>query len=338
MISNWKLVAAMGLLVACNGGSDPESKGQYVDRDTADGGDEGATGGSTTDSCSVQVSELSPDSGSSDFYYRDTMSVTFDDAASELGPVATLTDASGGALNATLTFDDTGFKADITPDTLLSASTTYTLTVEICETSALTEFSTSAYGTPLSIDVAELAGNTYNFNLGGAEYTQPEGLGDVLAAFLDAPLLIGVGSADATSIQMLGTQGKEVEGAVVADDNFDTWDFGSAVLDGAYFQSAATDIELEYGCAVIPIYDFQLEGTFSADGSVIGGGSALGLGDSRDMGCLAGLGSDPAAICNLAATFGLACETCPDGNPWCLNIEGFFDPAEVLPGVSLTAP
>ena len=56
----------------------------------------------------------------------------------------------------------TGFKAEIVPDALLAASTTYTLTVEICDTSALTEFTTSEYGAPLSIDISELSGNTYN--------------------------------------------------------------------------------------------------------------------------------------------------------------------------------
>ncbi|HCH66266.1 MAG TPA: hypothetical protein DFR83_25910 [Deltaproteobacteria bacterium] len=239
----------------------------------------------------------------------------------------------------TVTFDDTGFKAVVTPDAPLMANTAYTLAVEVCGNGNSTSFTTSQYGSPLTVGVDELSGNTYNFNLGGAEYTRPEGLGEVLASFLDAPLLIGVGVTDGDNIQILGTQGRETNGGdIIADTNFEVWDFGTATLDGAYFESATTDIELGYGCANIPIYDFQLKGTFAADGSLIGGGSATGLGDSREMGCLASLGSDPDAICGLAATFGLACETCPDGNPWCLTIEGWFDPAAVLPDVQLSLP
>ena len=122
---------------------------------------------------------------------------------------------------------------------------------------------------------------------------------------------------------------------MTADPSFPTWDFGTATLEGAWFQSATTDIE-----RVRLRNDSDLwipaRRHFSADGTLIGGGSATGLGDSRDMGCLASLGSDPDAICGLAAGFGLSCETCPDGNPWCLTIEGWFDPAPVLPDVSLS--
>ena len=337
MNSNWKLIALLGILAACGGDDEKESSADFVDRDTSDGGDDGSTGQTgTTDGCTVQAIALDPEEGTFDVYYRDTMGVTFDDDASALSPVVSLTDADGGSVTASLDFDDTGFKAVITPDAPLMASTTYTLSVDVCGNTNSASFTTSEYGAPLTIATEDLAGSTYNFNLGGADYTRPEGLGEVLASFLDAPLLIGVGTTDGDNIQILGTQGQESGGSVTADPSFPIWDFGTATLDGAYFKSATTDIELEYGCATIPIYGFQLEGTFSADGTLIGGGSATGLGDSREMGCLASLGSDPDAICGLAATFGLACETCPDGNPWCLTIEGWFDPAPVLPDVSLS--
>jgi hypothetical protein len=333
MTTNWKLLAALGLLTACGGGDDSESKSEFIDRDTSDIVNPDDSGSPGTD-CEAVVQTITPESGSLDVYYRAPMTVAFDEDASALAPVVTLADDAGTEIGTAVSFDDTGFKATVEATTPLEAVTQYTLTVDICGSTSAAQFTTSAYGGSLSIDPSELAGSTYNFSLGEADYTQPEGLGALLASFLEAPLLIGVSTVDGNTINILGTQGT-TEGEVVPDPSFDTWDFGAAELQGAYFQSAATDIELEYGCASIPIYDFALSGTFAADGTSIGGGNALGLGDSREMGCLAGLGSDPDAICNYAATFGFACEVCPDGNPWCLTIEAWFEPAPLLPGVSL---
>jgi len=332
MNTNWKLLAAVGLLAACNGDKEEESENQF---DTYDSGDIVDTNDPTTnEDCEVVVSSITPESGTTGVYYRTTMEVSFDEDASSLSPTITLADPAGTEVGVGVAFDDTGFKATVTPTTPLEALTEYTLTVDICESTSAVAFTTSEYGGSLGVDPSALAGTTYHFSLGDAEYTQPEGLGALLSSFLDAPLLIGVGEVSGTTINVLGTQGMD-DGGIVPDPSFDVWDFGPATLEGAYFQSSPTDIELEYGCATIPIYDFALSGTFAADASSIGGGSALGLGDSRHMGCLAGLGTDPDAICNYAATFGFACEECPDGNPWCLTIEAWFEPAPLLPGVSL---
>jgi hypothetical protein len=337
MNTNWKLLAAMGLLAACSGDKDSGSKGGYVDRDTADIVDPDDSGTTGVTDCDVVVQSFAPESGSVGVYYRAPMEVAFDEDASALGVSFTLTDPDGGTIGTTATFDDTGFKATVVTDTALEALTEYKLSVGVCGSTSEAVFTTSEYGGSLSVDASALAGATYHFSLGDADYTQPEGLGALLASFLEAPLLIGVSTVEGETLNILGTQGMDSGGAVVPDPSFDVWDFGPAALEGAYFASSPTNIELEYGCATIPIYDFALDGTFSADGATIGGGHALGLGDSRNMGCLAGLGSDPDAICNYAASFGFACEECPDGNPWCLTIEAWFDPAPLLPDVSLEA-
>lgn len=343
MNTHFKLAASLGLLVAggalaaCNGGDDSGSKGGYVDRDSDDivttGG---TTGGTTGTDCEVTVSGLSPESGTTDVYYRDVMGVEFDEDASALSPTVSLTDSAGTEIGTSVEFDDTGFKAAITPTTPLEALTEYTLSVEVCENTSAVSFTTSEYGGSLDIEVSALLGSTFNFSLGDAEYTKPEGLGALLSSFLNAPLLIGIDATDGDNIHILGTQGREGDTEVEPDPAYDIWNFGNADVDGAYFKSEAANIEIGYDCATIPIYDFQLEGTFAADGTSIGGGSATGLGDSRNMGCLIGAGSDPAAICNYAAGFGFSCDTCPDGNPWCLTIEAWFLPAPVVEGVSLS--
>lgn len=331
MNTNWKLLAAAGLLVACGGDKDSSSSADIVDRDTADIVDTDTP----VEDCDAVVQTITPESGSTGVYYRAPMEVAFDEDASALSPTFTLTDAAGTEIATSSSFDSTGFKATLEASTALEALTEYTLSVDICESTSAVQFTTSEYGGSLAVDPSALAGTTYHFSLGDADYTQPEGFGALLSSFLDAPLLIGVDTVEGTTLNILGTQGTEEGGSIVPDPTFENWDFGAAALEGAYFASSPTDIELEYGCATIPIYDFAIDGTFAADGSSIGGGHALGLGDSRDMGCLARLGSDPDAICNYAATFGFACEECPDGNPWCLTIEAWFDPAPLLDGVAL---
>lgn len=335
-MKNWMLFAFGLSLVGCKKEEDP-SKGGYLEEttgntnETTGGGEEGGEGGG---GCTIEVTSLTPESGESGVYYRSEIAAQFDDDVS--GEALTITlSADGADVPVSHTLSDNGFDAIITPDSPLLANTTYTLSVSVCESQLQSQFTTSEYGGALDIAVEELAGRTYNFDLGGGEYVQPEGLGPVLGSFLSEPLLIGVGTTSGTSVAILGTQGIEDGSSVIPDPSFPIWDFGTAVLDGAYFISAETDIELEYGCATIPIYGFQLEGTFAADGTSIGGGRAIGLGDSRDMGCLMGLGSDPNAICATAAGFGLSCESCPDGNPWCLTIEGYFDPAPEIEGLSL---
>lgn len=337
MTSNWKLLAAIGLLAACGDDKDTSSSAEFVPRDSGeivDTDDPGTTG--NTD-CDAVVQSFSPESGTTEVYYRAPLEVAFDEDASALSPTFTLADAAGTEVGTAVTFDDTGFKATVEITEGLEALTEYTLTVDICQSTSAMAFTTSAYGGSLSVDASTLAGATYNFSLGDANYTQPEGLGPLLASFLDAPLLIGVDTVEGSIVNILGTQGMDSGSGTVPDPDFDIWDFGPATLDGAYFASSPTDIELQYDCATIPIYDFALDGTFAADGTSIGGGHAVGLGDSRDMGCLLGAGSDPAAICNYAATFGFACDECPDGNPWCLTIEAWFEPAPLLPDVSLEA-
>ena len=121
-------------------------------------------------------------------------------------------------------------------------------------------------------------------------------------------------------------------------DGFPIWDFGSATFEDApYFASDLTDIELDYDGVPIPIYGFSLYGTFAPDGTSIGFAGASGLGDSRHMGPLIGAGSDPSAICDTAASLGVSCEDCPDGNPYCLEIELEFEPAPLVAGIDLMA-
>lgn len=303
----------------------------------SDGGDGGSGDGGTP--CVVAPTTMSPESGSSDVYNRGEMVILFDADVRDLSPVISLADAAGGNVPLNYTFDDTGLQIVAVPAAgALAANTEYTLSAAVCDNQLQSRFTTSAYGEPLSLSYGDLAGRTYHFNLGDADYAQPEGLGAVLSTFLTDPLLIGVGTVDASSIQILGTQGRmnEDTGEITRRSGFDIWDFGVASFaEAPYFESEPTDIAIVYSGVEIPMYDFRLAGTFSADGTSIGFASAEGVGDSRNMGPLVGLGDDPDAVCSLAAGFGFTCEECPDGGRYCVRIEAYFDPSPLVEGLTL---
>lgn len=332
------LLAALCLSIACK--TEEPSKPGTIDEELPDdtGGGDGGGGDGGAD-CTIAVDSVSPASGSVDVSYRAELVAVFDSDAREAGPVFSLTDSAGAAVPTNFSFDETGLVAVVTPASgALGALETYIFGAAVCNNQLQTQFTTALYGGPLEVEPADLVGNTYHFDLGGAEYLQPEGLGGVLATFLTDPLLIGIGAASETALTIQGTQGRiNVDtGAISQRPGFDVWDFGSASFtEQPYFESAPADISINYGGAEIPMYDFRLSGTFAPDGSSIGFATASGVGDSRNMGPLVGLGSDPSAVCDLAAGFGFSCEACPDGERYCVRIEALFEPAPLIPDLTL---
>ena len=136
----------------------------------------------------------------------------------------------------------------------------------------------------------------------------------------------------------MGAQGMVdgTSGEIIQNRTFSTWDFGQASFsDAPFFGATTAGIAIDYAGSVIPMHNFHVEGTFSADGETIGGAMASGFGDTRDMGPLLQLGGDPDAVCDFAAGLGLDCVDCPDGNPWCLEIEARFDDADWIEGLDL---
>ena len=84
------------------------------------------------------------------------------------------------------------------------------------------------------------------------------------------------------------------------------------------------------------MHQMHLEGTFSPDGSGMGGAWISGLVDTRNLGTLMGIGTGDDAICNyLNESFEAPCEDCGDGEVYCLYIKAFFDDANVVEGVVL---
>jgi hypothetical protein len=279
---------------------------------------------------------VTPADGASAVYWRDAITLTFDADASQTD--ITLADAAGAEVETALSWDASRMNVTVLPALALAPNTTYGLTVFGCGNDAVYTFTTAEWGEPLDIAPIDLVGRVYNFDLAGADYAKPEGLGTLLGLYLTEPLLFQITDVTTGGITLMGAQGMVdgTSGEIVQNRTFSTWDFGQASFsDAPFFGATTAGIAIDYADSVIPMHNFHVEGTFAADGSMIGGGVASGHGDTRDMGPLLQLGGDPNAVCDFASGLGLDCVDCPDGNPWCLEIEAHFDDAEWLEDLDL---
>jgi len=292
--------------------------------------------GSGVVECMATLLEIDLEDGEADVYYRKTFNAVFTDPVT--GSLsATLTGSDGSEVAASLTLDETGYNAVIDPGPMV-AEETYSMDLDVCGELSSFGFSTSVYGGDLIIDPEDLVGNTYLFDLGVAEYKQPEGLGMIIGLFLSAPLLVGITEADASEITLLGAQGwvDDETGEYNQSGGLASWDFGVAdFAEQPWFWTQADQINIDYDGFDIPIYNFEIQGTFEPDGSSVGGASAIGLADTRNMGPLLDLDDSPSAVCDYGAGFGLVCEPCPDEGEYCMTIEALFDACELLEGLTL---
>ena len=295
------------------------------------------TGGTIVEPCEVALVETEPLYGNTSWYYRDALSITFDDDASTLAAI-TVTDGTGADIGLSVEWDDSGFNATVTAASgAWSGATDYTLLIDICDASSEIAYSTTAYGEELGEDSSTLIGNAYYIDMSRATYTEPAGVGAIMSLYLSEPLLLGVLDAHDSALTLMGAQGfiHDTSGDVLQDTDYATWDFGKADFTSSPFFAASGETVFEYNSYEIPVYSFAIEGTFSKDGTTIGGASFRGLGDTRNMGPLLQLGNDPGVTCELLSKYGLSCEACPDEELYCLTIAGDFEDAELLTEVTL---
>ncbi len=291
-----------------------------------------------TDLCDVAILETRPVDGAAGVYYRDPLRVTFDDEA--YGSEISLTTADGAFVPTQVTWDEPRLNATIEPVTPLDAGTSYVLSAQTCPDNDATasNFTTSSFGAPLTVNPRDLEGAAYHLALGDATYEEPGGLGPIIANYLDQPLLIGVVDANVDSLSLMGAQGRVdgTSGAILQHGSRETWYFGVADFRARPFFSAyASAVPLTYDSTEIVFYNFTLEGTLAADGGAIGGSRVTGQIDTRNLGPLLQIGSEPDAACDYVSGVGLECIACPDGQDLCLNLKATFPTARVVDGLTL---
>jgi hypothetical protein len=324
---------ALLALAACPAPGDDkpiDDTGPFSDDDTGDTD----TDTDTDVPCEASVLSMEPLDGATAVYYRDPLIVSFEGDGSSAA--FTLTDAGGVETSFDAAWTEGGVQAELA--TVLAANTTYTLTVDVCGATSSSSFTTSSLGAPLTVTPEELLGRTYVFRLSEADITQPSFLDIVASSYLTVPLLISVTASDETTIDLIGGLGElENDGSYTQLTSEETWDFPAGDFSAQpYFEAYAESIVITFSGIDIPIEQFHLSGTFTADGSRIERGVGSGLGDSRNMGPLVMREADDyGAICEIAAAAGVECEPCSDGEPYCIYIVAEQITAEWEEGLTL---
>lgn len=285
--------------------------------------------------CAAEVLDTTPRAGANAWFWRDALTVK---VAARDAFTARLIEATGREIATTVTWDDAGLSFTVGFEGGLAAETAHVLQISSCAGMTEVPFTTSHFGTPLVGGPEALAGATWALDLVSATWEQPARLGGIIGLYFDTPVLVGVEWVGQGRIDLLGAPGyADYQGRIRQDDDLPSWDLPmSDFSEAPYFANRADLVVLDLSGSALPIHDFALSGTISADGAEFGGGHLSGIGDTRQLGALLLQPNNPNAVCNLAAGLGVPCLPCPDdAAPYCLAVSLSGVTGQRLDGVQL---
>lgn len=308
------------LLAACGGGDVKTPEDENADLDTADTGndDSGDTEDtqdtedsedSETPACTATIVSVDPAAGATDIATDTTVTAAFSEAVDAA-------DIELDGVSGTVTLTNGGRAAVFTPDAALDRDTTYSGVVSVCETSEDIEFTT--VGEALEVD---LTGRTYAVDLTGSDITWNEpsaSLGDFMMGSVDTThILIGVETATTTELDLVGAAGFDFNGEIrqypcTYAIDFDPTDFAS----NPAFDVGPMDAELGTSSMTIDVYEFAIEGVFTAEADELVDVHISGLVDARPISDSVGM-----EVCDIIGSFGGACVACPDGEVQCIALD-----------------
>ena len=324
------LLALFALSTACTNDEPKPEQGELP----TDTGTEEDTGGRVD--CDATLSSTpSVELPTSSWFFRNAIELTFDEVnvALEL----TLTDSSGSDVPVGYEWNESREIAHVLPESgTWMGDEEYTLVADFCGTSETLTFGTSEYGLPLESDAVSLVDNTYNIDLASAEYTHPPGIGTLLSQNIDQPLLFGIETSNGSSLDFIAALGVYTNTGGI-EQTTGLWTFPGADFSSApYFDAYAETLEIQYGSIEIPIFDFEISGTFSADAQKIGFAHFQGLGDTR--GIAIELTQDENGLCTLLAASGSDCVPCPNATgdeAYCVFLAGDIEEVLLVPNLTL---
>jgi len=324
------LLALFALSTACTTEENKPEQGELP----TDTGVEEDTGGVVD--CDATVSSTpSIELPTSSWFFRDAVELTFDEVNVALN--LTLTDSSGADISVGYEWNESREIAYVIPESgTWMGDEEYTLVADFCGTSETLTFGTSEYGTPMTDAATSLVGNTYNIDLASAEYSHPPGIGTLLSQNIDQPLLFGIETATDTSLDFIAALGMYTNTGGI-DQTTGLWFFPGADFNTSpYFEAFSESLVIQYGSIDIPIFDFQVSGTFSADAQKIGMAHFEGLGDTR--GIAIELTQDENGLCTLLAASGSDCVPCPNATgdeAYCVFLAGDIEEVLLVPNLVL---
>ena len=279
--------------------------------------------------CNATATTIAPASdGQTNFFYRDDIVFTVTDGAFDAQVELTLED--GTPVEGTTWIDDqvedgAPLQVIFTPDVPLMSSTDYSAQLVYCGGSPSVSFSTSALGDQIQ-DPDLLTGWTYTMDLSAAKVVKPGSTAQAMLTLLDNDLALQVNAVegDTLNITIAATDAASGE----QDMCLPSLELGMAgnFSEAPSFALGPVDVPFTLAGYTVMLYDTTATATFASNGTYFAGGRLSGSLDARDVvTALAGRGVLPAetpeALCDILANVKLPCDSCRDGEDFCLNLE-----------------
>jgi len=279
--------------------------------------------------CNATATTIAPASdGQTNFFYRDDIVFTVTDGAFDAQVELTLDD--GSPVEGTTWIDDqvedgAPHRVVFTPDTSLLPSTDYSAKLVYCGGTPSVTFQTSALGNQIE-DPEALLGWTYIMDLSAAKIVRPGSTAQAMLTLLDNDLALKINgvAGDTLDITVAAVDATTSE----QDTCVPSLELGTSgnFAEAPTFEVGPVDVPFTLAGYTVMLYDSTASATFAANGSYFAGGRLAGSMDARDI--VAALeGRDvlpaetPEALCDILANVKLPCDTCRDGQPFCLNLE-----------------
>jgi len=255
----------------------------------------------TATGCDVDISEIQPADGQTNWYYRGLVQARLS------GPDETAVLEVQG-VPGTSWLHENGHIAYFAPDPPLQPNTSYTADLQYCRGQTTWDFSTSDLGKPT---VGPLGERVYLWDTSNGNIIRPEGVGALLEQYLEMVVLVGVVEQDeGFSLEIAIADEEAVQDPCNATVSLST-DFG----DDPYFEVGPISIN-------DTLFDLRLTGTFSEDFDRIAGITATGIADTRPFNHLMDEEAEDDSVCEALSGMGVSCVDCPlDGQPLCLEFE-----------------
>ncbi len=270
-------------------------------------------------SCSVTLDSVWPADLTPDAYYRTSIEWAF--TGYDATATGSLTTAAGDPVAGVQDWDANTLILE--PDMPLEPAADYVATIDWCGGSLSTSFTTDDVGTPTP--AVDLTGRTYELDISQGRFVEPPGVGPLLASIADLVLLVGVDTATATNLELIGARPDPTVTFPAQDLCTESFDFPVADFDdNPYFEAGPQSASFSAQGITLALDDMELSGAFAPDGSRIVGGVLSAVVDTRPLVPLIGPpGSPPDTVCALVQTFGISCQTCPaslGGGTFCLDV------------------
>jgi hypothetical protein len=172
---------------------------------------------------------------------------------------------------------------------------------------------------PTPVDPAGLVGRAYQVSFAEGTWLEPAGIGDLIASQL----------GEATSLVEVLAVGTDTLDLRLAGGLLDTQELCTPTTDllGVDFTTnpeavlEPETLSLWFDGIEVPLLEPRITGRLQSDSAAVTDVSLGGMIDTVPLGEVFGLGSDPAAICDLIASFGVSCVECPDGSSsYCMTL------------------